>query len=672
MPRSKGIESPVLSDDDSISLTSTVPSEPKEEYPIEGILAERILDGTTRYLVKWEGYPDERCTWEPGTSFQDDQTFHDWQNRKMRISRGLDLAYDVGGLEMRVESWIEATKKRKTRRRAKRFRLGLPVHSESEGDNSNDDAAEAPEEDSSDSDEPMKKRRGSLKSGLRPKSSRRWTSAEEAALKTGLELVKGPFWDKILDLFGPAGTKSQDLIDRNALDLESKTLELRTDYLKSGREVPQYLQRANVEEKVKPPQKLKDANRQLGDEDSSSSADSLMEELQRVSVELKPKQKPIQKQKEALTAMKQNKLPNQRSRVPMSGQKYQEETQSPASIPKPMVFIAQKIPRIERGKKPVSNQREIQMGSAGRGPLRLGLGDRKLNSTGKRRQVSGAAILENWNASVKPRRKPLPLQNAANSIDKPPERFGKLSTKRRYEKASRNERAPDIESLTLRNPKDFSVVKKPSISSPAIHNPAKTPFELYQESFGKEEETPAVTETSASTSIINAVESPLEVANTNARSFESTGQISQKSRSVVFPNRVPTSDSIPGLQTSFTPNIPVPHSYVAYNAFDREQVIGTVKLGQNWVDVGAVRFRGLNGFSKHMLLGLKSGPRDLFIWLKYNIPTEDYKAHFHDVSRPLMFLYKDQAKRKCRVRARVALVSRGTLHHFRTWRRRLL
>ena len=58
------------SDEDSISLTSTILSEPKDEYPVEAILAEEKFKGITKYLVKWEGYPENRCTWETRSNFQ--------------------------------------------------------------------------------------------------------------------------------------------------------------------------------------------------------------------------------------------------------------------------------------------------------------------------------------------------------------------------------------------------------------------------------------------------------------------------------------------------------------------------------------------------------------------------------------------------------------------------
>ena len=639
MPENKVVDAPMASDDDSISLTSTAPSEPKEEYPIEGILAERVINGTARYLVKWEGYTDERCTWEPKSSFQDDQTFHDWQNKKMRISRGLDLAYDVSALETRVENWIEMTEKRKARRRAKRIRLGLPVDSESEGENSDVNAAKALEEDSSDPDQPLKKRRGSSKSDLRTKQRRRWTPKEEAALKSGLELVKGPFWNEILRFFGPAGTKSQDLKDRDALDLEAKTLQLRIDYLKSGRGVPQYLQLADTEKEDENPRKLEESN-WSDDKDSPSTEASLMKELQSGTVKQKPKA--IEKQKEHYNGVKRSTPTDQRPKGLMSSRKGLESHRSPAAIPNPKVSIAQMVPRIEPGKGAVSKFRgESKMGSVGRGPLRLGLGARKLDSAGKRPRVTGAAILENWNASVKPQRRQLPLQNAAGPVDKPLERFGKLSTKRRYEKASRNERAPDLASLTLRNPKDFSIVKQPSIPSPTTKIPTKTPFELYQESFAKEKEEPAQIDNSTIASTFDIVESPLNVFDTGAQNVEPAEQKAQTPHPVAFPTRMTMASSPPAFPASFTPSGPRPLAYVAHDAFDKCQVLGTIAIGPDRLDLGPVQFRGLGPVARRLLLGLKSGPRELIVWLKYTLVPEDYKAFFQNVSRPLNFPYDD-------------------------------
>lgn len=48
-------------DTDSISITSTVPSDARVEYDVESILSEGFDDDDgVKYLVKWAGYPLHR------------------------------------------------------------------------------------------------------------------------------------------------------------------------------------------------------------------------------------------------------------------------------------------------------------------------------------------------------------------------------------------------------------------------------------------------------------------------------------------------------------------------------------------------------------------------------------------------------------------------------------
>jgi Chromo (CHRromatin Organisation MOdifier) domain len=132
------------SDSDAISLTSTVLSEQKDEYPVETILAEKEVDGNhRRFLVMWEGYSDVRATWEPATSFDDESTFLEWEAKKRRQNQGLEPAFDLEDWQARVDAIERERLRRKARRKAKRKRLGIPT-SPNEGEARAGDSGKAP------------------------------------------------------------------------------------------------------------------------------------------------------------------------------------------------------------------------------------------------------------------------------------------------------------------------------------------------------------------------------------------------------------------------------------------------------------------------------------------------------------------------------------------------
>ena len=68
-----------------------------------------------------------------------------------------------------------------------------------------------------------------------------WTEQEVSALKQGLRRFSGPFWDDILGLFGPRGSVSDVLKNRDDAQLEEKVCEMKISYLKSGVQFPYYL-----------------------------------------------------------------------------------------------------------------------------------------------------------------------------------------------------------------------------------------------------------------------------------------------------------------------------------------------------------------------------------------------------------------------------------------------
>ncbi|KAL8827389.1 MAG: hypothetical protein Q9191_003214 [Dirinaria sp. TL-2023a] len=86
-----------------------------------------------------------------------------------------------------------------------------------------------------------------------PSQRRPWSAEEENALMAGLDRVKGPHWSQILAMFGPGGTINETLKDRNQVQLKDKARNLKLFFLKSGIEVPYYLQFVTGELKTRAP-----------------------------------------------------------------------------------------------------------------------------------------------------------------------------------------------------------------------------------------------------------------------------------------------------------------------------------------------------------------------------------------------------------------------------------
>ncbi|KAL8731178.1 MAG: hypothetical protein Q9166_003585 [cf. Caloplaca sp. 2 TL-2023] len=90
-----------------------------------------------------------------------------------------------------------------------------------------------------------------------PSQRRPWSQEEENSLMSGLDQVKGPHWSQILALYGPGGTHNETLKDRNQVQLKDKARNLKLFFLKSGIEVPYYLQFVTGELKTRAPQAAK-------------------------------------------------------------------------------------------------------------------------------------------------------------------------------------------------------------------------------------------------------------------------------------------------------------------------------------------------------------------------------------------------------------------------------
>lgn len=80
-----------------------------------------------------------------------------------------------------------------------------------------------------------------------------WSQDEEKALMDGLDRVKGPHWSQILALYGVGGRISEVLKERTQVQLKDKARNLKLFFLKSGIEVPTYLQGVTGELKTRAP-----------------------------------------------------------------------------------------------------------------------------------------------------------------------------------------------------------------------------------------------------------------------------------------------------------------------------------------------------------------------------------------------------------------------------------
>ncbi|KAL8705213.1 MAG: hypothetical protein Q9201_001669 [Fulgogasparrea decipioides] len=111
-----------------------------------------------------------------------------------------------------------------------------------------------------------------------PSQRRPWTQEEENALMSGLDHVKGPHWSQILAMYGPGGTLSETLKDRNQVQLKDKARNLKLFFLKSGIEVPYYLQFVTGELKTRAPQVARqELQREMAAKQEQAAAGALAE-----------------------------------------------------------------------------------------------------------------------------------------------------------------------------------------------------------------------------------------------------------------------------------------------------------------------------------------------------------------------------------------------------------
>jgi len=542
------------SNDDSISITSSVVSEERETYVLEGIWAERNNDGVMEYLVKWDGYPEVRNTWETRESFQDeeDKTFKDWEEQKMRISRSYIKPFDVEAFEERWRKWQEATQKRKMHRRNKRIRMGLPVAPlEIESDEDEDTASkESLEESESDDERPTKRKRrlqprtkkasslsenDAMNVESSPESttpaSRQWDSKEQSALMNGLELLKGPQWTNILSMHHSI------LKEFTASDLENQARVVKNQFKESGRAIPLYLQ--SVPDKPLTKTTMKATNKigkssrnqsreqsiakKTGDDDTDTSVDAPVEDLlkknrttsikrankpssaargtdQQSRKQAKPKaQEPAKRDKTtALNAAASISVNKPTSATPHAQTLDPRVATSQATARAPLSAASR--PRAAPGRAPTA----VPRGGIGRGPRR----PKPLmkRSFYKPKTPVTGNLLSNWDKGKVRGNSSLALKGPARNTDGPTKAYDKHSIRRMTVMKGRTEPMPDVTSLHFIDPKDGKAVKEP-VRRPS-EGTNKTAYQMIQDSL---KEAPQDTTTSNDGSWMDTMDNEITV-----------------------------------------------------------------------------------------------------------------------------------------------------------------
>lgn len=482
-------ESGEVSDEDSISITSTAPSEPREEYPVEAIIAEREIDGAIEYLVRWEGYPDERCTWEPESSFQSDDTLFDWKTQKMRFSRGTATPCNIEALLDRVENWITASEHRKDRRRTKRIRLGIsvaPTETDVDDESHNDRRQTiAGKEVQTGLSQALSSKGTPSKKETNPARSRRSSEQTDGRLNpskerpqafngheenTAMNVVRNA---PTAVMFHPQRQEDQSSnhpISTAHTSLESPIKSSAGNFRKSTDAVKKlppirvsHLELHPQRQEVLSPNHPKSTSKSSPVSPIKSSVGTV--------------RKTTAATRDSLSE-RESSISNPKSNLPSTlPQKPTSNTNRRGSVTNSRSGMVRPVSPSKETHAP----KQAQMGSSGRGPARLHPSNIQPGPTSsKRPSVTGAALLKNWNKSVKPRRSMVYQRTLPKPNERAQEKFGKLSIKRKYEKAGRNEPAPDIDKLVFMDLKK-PPAKKSSLSLPGLKIPSKTPFEMIQE-----------------------------------------------------------------------------------------------------------------------------------------------------------------------------------------------
>lgn len=113
VPKQEALE-PTEEDDVSSASASSSEEEDDDEFEVEMVLAERPDPNsptTSQYLIKWENYPMDQCTWEPLQNLGEG-VLQGWEETKIEIKNGTREAFDLTHYEEALKAAEDLERRR--------------------------------------------------------------------------------------------------------------------------------------------------------------------------------------------------------------------------------------------------------------------------------------------------------------------------------------------------------------------------------------------------------------------------------------------------------------------------------------------------------------------------------------------------------------------------------
>ncbi|KAH6975850.1 hypothetical protein EDB80DRAFT_594396 [Ilyonectria destructans] len=110
------------------SVTSTIEEEPDsdQEWLVNDVLAEGEVDGTTKYLIDWQGYPLWEASWEPKENLGD-VMLADWEESKKKEGHQRKSKQSITAWREAVVARLYGKMERHEKRNLKRAERGLEL-----------------------------------------------------------------------------------------------------------------------------------------------------------------------------------------------------------------------------------------------------------------------------------------------------------------------------------------------------------------------------------------------------------------------------------------------------------------------------------------------------------------------------------------------------------------